>query len=130
MKAIIRDPATNKAAGGKIPVNILKKPNFSFDKLTICVNHALIDGKFPITLKNANITPVHKKEHPANKTNFRSVSALSLLSIVFERIIYNQLGKYMGTFLNKLLCGFRKANSTQLPSSYYNDGKRKLITLG
>ena len=29
----------------------LKKFNFSFDELTICVNHALIIGKFPITLK-------------------------------------------------------------------------------
>ena len=28
-------------------------------------------------------------------------------------VIYNQLGKYMDTFLNKLLCGFRKAHSTQ-----------------
>ena len=31
---------------GEIPVNILKKSNFSFDELTICVNHALINGKF------------------------------------------------------------------------------------
>ena len=32
---------------------------------------------------------------------------------VFEQAFYNQLGKYMDTFLNKLLCEFRKANSTQ-----------------
>ena len=32
---------------------------------------------------------------------------------VFERVIYIQLGKYMDTFLNKLLRGFRKAHSTQ-----------------
>ena len=32
---------------------------------------------------------------------------------MFERVIYNQLGKHMDTFLNKLLCGFRKAHSTQ-----------------
>ena len=32
---------------------------------------------------------------------------------MFERVIYNQLGKYMDTFLNKLICGFRKAHSTQ-----------------
>ena len=32
---------------------------------------------------------------------------------MFERVIYNQLGKYMGTFLNKLLYGFRKTHSTQ-----------------
>ena len=51
IKAIIKDLPTNKAAGGEIPVNILKKSNFSFDELTICVNDALINGKFPITLK-------------------------------------------------------------------------------
>ena len=73
----------------------------------------MINGKFPITLKNANVTPVHKKDDPTDKKNIRPVSVLPLLSKVFERVIYNQLGKYMGTFLNKLLCGFRKAHSTQ-----------------
>ena len=112
IKAIIRDLPTNKAAGGEIPVNVLKKSNFSFDELTICVNYALINGKFPITLKNANATPVHKKDNPTDKTNFRPVSVLPLLSKVFERVIYNQVGKYMDTFLNKLFCGFRKAQFT------------------
>ena len=91
----------------------MKESNFSFDELTICVNYALINGKFPITLKNANVIPVHKKDDPTDKTNFRSVSVLSLLSKVFQRVIYNQLGMYVDTFLNKLLCRFRKAHSTQ-----------------
>ena len=73
----------------------------------------MTNGKLPITLKNANATPVHKKDDPTDKTNFRPVSVLPLLSKVFERVVYNQLGKHMGTFLNKLLCGFRKAHSTQ-----------------
>ena len=81
IKAIIRE--INKAAGGEIPVNILKKFNFSFDELTKCVNYALTNGKFPITLKNANVTPVHKKDDPTDKTNFRPVSVLSLLAKVF-----------------------------------------------
>ena len=119
IKVIIRDLPTNKAAGREIPVNILKKSNFSFDELTKCVNYALtngkfpINGKFPMTLKNANLTPVHKKDDPTDKRNFRPVSVLPLLSKVFERVIYNQLGKYMDKFLSKLLCGFRKAHSTQ-----------------
>ena len=73
----------------------------------------MINGKFPITLKNANVTPVHKKDDPTDKTNFRPISVLPLLSKVFERVIYKQLGKYVDTFLNKLLCGFRKAHCTQ-----------------
>ena len=70
IKKIIRDLPTNKAARGEIPVNVLKKSNFSFDELTICVNYVLINGKSPITLKNANVTPVHKKDDPTDKTNF------------------------------------------------------------
>ena len=73
----------------------------------------MTNGKFPITFKNTNVTPVHKKDDPTDKTNFRPVNVMSLLSKVFERVIYNQLDKYMDTFLNKLLCGFRKAHSTQ-----------------
>ena len=102
----------DKAAGSGIPVNVLKKSIFFF-LLAICVSYALINGKFLITLKNANVTPVYKKDDPTDKTNFQPISVLPLLSKVFERVIYNQLGKYMETFLNKLLCGFRKTHSTQ-----------------
>ena len=91
----------------------------------------MINGKFPIALKNANITLVHKKDDPTDKANFRPISVLPLLSKVFERVIYNQLGKYMGKFWNKNLCRFRKAHSTQHASlSYYNDGRMNLIALG
>ena len=81
--------------------------------MTICVNYALIKGKFLTTLKNANVTSVHKKYDPTDKTNFRPVSVLPLLSKVFEPVIYHQLSKYIDTFLNKLLCRFRKAHSAQ-----------------
>ena len=57
--------------------------------------------------------PVFKKLDPTDKTIFRPVSVLPLLSIVFEKITYDQLFEYAETFLNKLLCGFRKAYSTQ-----------------
>ena len=102
-----------KAAGGETPVNILKKSNFSFDELTICVNYTFINGKLSITLKNTDVIPVHKKGNPTDPPHFWPVSILTLLSKVFERVIYNQLGKYMDTFLNKLSCEFGKAHSTQ-----------------
>ena len=58
-----------------------------------------------------NVTPVHKKDNPTNKTNFWPVSVLPSLWKEFERAIYNQLGKYMGTFVQKLLCRFRRAHA-------------------
>ena len=74
---------------------------------------AVNENKFPDTLKFSDIVPVFKKLDPPDKTNFRPVSVLPLLSKVFEKIMYDQLYEYAETFLNKLLCGFRKAHSTQ-----------------
>ena len=61
----------------------------------------------------ANITPAHKKDEPTDKENYRPVSVLPLLSKVFERLLYDQLSEYLEKYLNTLLCGFRKAHSTQ-----------------
>ena len=40
------DLQNNKAAGGEIPLNILKKSNYTFDELTKCVNYTLKNGNF------------------------------------------------------------------------------------
>ena len=41
------------------------------------------------------------------------MSVLRLFSKIFEKVIYDQLSKYLEKFLNILLCGFRKAHSSQ-----------------
>ena len=69
--AIIKNLQNNKATVGKIPLNILKKSNFTFDELTECVNYVLKNGKFPDSLKYANITPVYKKGNSTDKVNYR-----------------------------------------------------------
>ena len=94
--AIIKDLQN----GGEIQMQ-LKKSNFTFDELTECVNFTLKNGKFPGSLKNANITPVHEKDDPTDKVNYRPVSVLLLLSKIFERVVYNQLGEYMDLFIHK-----------------------------
>ena len=80
-----------------------------------CKNNSLLKGSFPFpdSLKLGNITPVHKKDEPTDKENYRPVSVLSLLSKIFEKLIYDQLNEYLEQHLNSLLCGFRKAHSTQ-----------------
>ena len=40
------------------------------------------------------------------------MSILPLLSKRYEKVIYNQLSDYSDSFLNNVLCGFRKAHST------------------
>ena len=91
----------------------MKNSEFCFSELTKCINKTFNENKFPDTLKLSNIVPVFKKLDPTDKTNFRPVMVLPLLSKVFEKIMCDQLYEYAETFLNKLLCGFRKAHSTQ-----------------
>ena len=81
--------------------------------LTDCINGALSQGIFPDSLKLANITPVHKKDETTDKENYRPVSVLPLFSKIFEKVIYDQLSQYLEKYLNSLLCGFRKAHSSQ-----------------
>ena len=77
------------------------------------VNEGLHEGKFPDSLKLAVVNPIHKKEDPFTKDNYRRISILFLVSKIFQRIIYNQFSGLMTECLNKLLCSFSKAHSTQ-----------------
>ena len=107
---VVTNLKDRKAVGG---TKILKECKFTFDIITACINKAIETGNFPDSIKMANVTPVFKKEDPLDKSNHRSVSILPLLSKVYERVIYNQLSEYSNNFLNEVLCGFRKAHSTQ-----------------
>ena len=73
IKVIIRDLPTNKAAWGKSQSIYWRN-----------LNHALINGKFPSILKYVNVTTVHKKDNPTDKTNFRQFSVLPLLSKILN----------------------------------------------
>ena len=110
---IIKDLKNNKAAGGDIPLKLLKGCDITDEMLTNFINNSLSRGLFPDSLIRANITPVHKKTDPLDKENYRPVSILLLLSKVYKRAIFNQLSEYMQKILNKILCGFCKAHSTQ-----------------
>ena len=70
-------------------------------------------GCFPDSLKEANISPIVKKDDPFDKSNYRPVSILPLISKVYERLIYNQLSEYTEPFLSHILRGFRKTHCTQ-----------------
>ena len=99
--------------GGEIPIQILKESEFTFEILTNCINKSIETGCFPDSLKEANITPIFKKDDPLDKSNYRPVSILPLISKVYQRLIYIQLSEYTESFLSHILCGFRKTHSTQ-----------------
>ena len=75
VKREINNISSKKATPkGDIPVKILK---WNFDIIA-----------FPNELKNADISPVYKKKDRHDKSNYRPVSFLPLLSKPFERILY------------------------------------------
>ena len=84
----VNDLSSNNAAGGEIALKILKECDFSFHFCANCINEAIKNKEFPNSLKLSNIVPVHKKKDPSDETNYRSVSILSLLSKVFEKVMY------------------------------------------
>ena len=65
------------------------------------------------SLKNAIITPVHKKGAKTSKDNYRPVSILSNISKIYERLLFKQISEYFEPILSKFQCGFRKGFSVQ-----------------
>ena len=106
VRKVVKSSPSDKATAGEIPVNVLKNSEICFFDLNNCINKAIRNNKFPDSLKLSDITPMYKKLDPGDKANYRPVSVLSLLSKVFEKIIYGQLYGYLEKFLNELLCGF------------------------
>ena len=60
-RLIIKDLKNNKAAAGDISLKLLKECEFSYEKLTNCINNSISEALFSDSLKRANINPVHKK---------------------------------------------------------------------
>ena len=73
-KNIVNDLSWNEAAGGDIPLNLIKESIFILPYLAHCVNEDLVKSEFPDPLKLSNVVPVQKKEDFTDKTNYRPVS--------------------------------------------------------
>ena len=76
-------------------------------------NFSQADQRFPDSLKNADVIPIHKKDEKTNKENYRPVSLLPTISKLFERDMYNQIIIYIEKHLSPYLFGFRKGHSTE-----------------
>ena len=97
-----------------IPFKIIKNnadifANFILQNFNKCI----IDGKFPDQLKKADVSPIFKKGNHNDRTNYRLVSILPLLSKIYESLIYNQINHMTENALSIFQCGFRKKYSTQ-----------------
>ena len=81
--------------------------------LTGNFNKSIETGKFPQSLKMADITPIYKEKQRTSKKNYRPVSLLPILSKLYEKIMGEQINSYVESFLSPFLFGYRKGHSTQ-----------------
>ena len=104
-----------KATGAdKISVKLLKLGKPSLVKpLTNFINISINANSFPSKLKQAQVTPLHKKNDPMLKSNYRPVSILSIPSKIYEKVLSEQLTSYFDSIFDDFLCAFRKGHGCQ-----------------
>ena len=95
------------------PKILIKSSKVSASVLHKLFNDSIEKSDFPQNLKLADITPVYKKNDPLDKTNYRPVSILPVVSKSFERIMQKQINDFIISFLSPYLCGYRKGFNTQ-----------------
>ena len=115
MAEVLKDVNAKKAKQEKdIPIKLIKENIELFSYILSRMFNFYIDkSSFPNSLKQAETTPVHKKDDINDKNNYRPVSILPSLSKVFEKYLYDQIYAYTDSILSKAQCGFRKCYSTQ-----------------
>ena len=103
----------------------MKNSEFCFSEQTKCISKAFNENKFPDFLKLSDIVPVFQKLDPTDKTNFRPVSVLPLMSKVFKKIMYDQLYEYAETFLNSNLVVHVKLTQRSMHfSDFFRNGRK------
>ena len=83
--------------------------------LTQIFNQSLLTGGFPDDFKVAIMSPIFKSESKLECNNYRPISVLSAVAKVFEKLISDQLSKFLETrgILKQQEAGYRKKNSTE-----------------
>ena len=106
---------SGKSVSGPIPVKALKAANSLCSHfLTACFNQQVVSRSiFPDELKLADVIPIFKKGCAHDKSNYRLISLLPVVSKVFEKLIAKQFNPFIEQWFSKNLCGFRKGHSTQ-----------------
>ena len=102
---LIRFQRTSKAL-----LDILIKP------ITTIINLSLESGTFPLSFKEAHVTPLLNKSHlPVNnRKNYRLVSNLSFISKIIEKVVSNRLQAHINSnkLNNPMQSAYRKFHST------------------
>ena len=90
---------------------------------SVIFNRSLDQGYFPSSWKEANVTPIYKKDDKSLPSNYRPISLLSQSAKVMERCVHKYLYNYVisNHILTPLQSGFVHGDSTtyQLLHTYH-----------
>ena len=96
----------------------LFKPIFRYilTPLHYLANLSFTTGVVPKELKIARVVPLFKTDNPHILNNYRPISILSLLSKVFEKLMYQRVYNFLNkcNFFYNFQFGFRELHSTEL----------------
>ena len=84
-------------------------------------NKSIDSASFPVNLKNADITPAHKKGDRTDKSNYRPVGILPAMSKIYEKLLYCQISTHIETKLAENLWFQERTQCSTLP--YSNAGE-------
>ena len=62
--------------------------------LVIVSKKSFMEGYFPELLKIEKMIPIFKSEDPANPSNYRPISLLSVFDKLLEKLMYNRLDPF------------------------------------
>ena len=99
----------------QIPVKYLKlAADYIASPLTNIINGFIAKNSFPVVWKIARVSPLPKVVSPTELDHYRPIAILPALSKVYERLILNQIVKYIDQhkILNENVTGFRKGHTT------------------
>ena len=95
-------------------------------------NKSIATNKFPNAWKQANVTPIFKKDDPHTKTNYRPISLLSIVGKVMERCVFKYLHNYIldNNILTEHQSGFTPGDSTINQLLYLSNDILKAVDSG
>ena len=104
--------------------------------LTVIVNTSVATNTYPDLWKISHVVPTHKSGDEDNVSNYRPISLLPVMSKILEKIIAEQLSRYLefNNLLSNAQHGFRPKLSTEtallkISDKIYNNMDNKKISL-
>ena len=99
VSSILNSIIASKATGlDDLPASFIKGGSSVIaNPLTHIVNLSITIGTIPDDMKVARVVPLYNKKSKTNGENYRPISVLSIISKIFERVVFNQLNFFNGT---------------------------------